>query len=134
MTTDKSISVVLTVAGVLFGFLFAGFWWILNREIDFKPEDRHFKPSTAMLLVSMGLVAVFGIALPLKSMAAADNTIKRSYHGIVLAMIGIFGYMLTEMGHYSMFQRPKYTTKLEWFWMIVTCLTATIAILFMEMH
>jgi hypothetical protein len=33
----------LPVCSILLGFLFAGFWGTLNRELSFKAEDRHFK-------------------------------------------------------------------------------------------
>jgi hypothetical protein len=45
---DESSKALLTVSGLLFGFLFTAFWWILNRDLRFKPENRHFKPATGM--------------------------------------------------------------------------------------
>lgn len=36
-----SPDVYLTAAIVFFGFLFAAFWWTLNRELAFDPEMRH---------------------------------------------------------------------------------------------
>jgi hypothetical protein len=33
--------VTLPVASILLGFLFAGFWWTLNRELTFKVEERN---------------------------------------------------------------------------------------------
>jgi hypothetical protein len=116
MPIDKSIPAILTVSSILFGFFFAAFWWILNREVTFKPSERHFKPSTGMLLCSMVMLAVFGIILPLRTLANLDPAVQSSYRGVVLALIGVFGYMLTELGHYSMFQKPKYSTTPEWIW------------------
>jgi len=111
---------ILTVSGVLFGFLFAGFWWSLNRELSFEPEERHFKFGYALLLFSMGLLGYFGIIVPLRNLARADPSLLTSYRGVVLALIGIYGYMLTEFGHYRIFQLPKYTTAFEWAFLLLT--------------
>jgi hypothetical protein len=119
---DKSIQAILTVSSILFGFLFAGFWWALNREITFQPAQRHFKPGTGMLFVSMVLIATFGIILPLRIIAYAQPLLLISYRGILLGFVVVFGYMLTELGHYSMFQFPKYTTRSEWIWVGCTLL------------
>jgi len=56
----------------------------------------------------------------LRRLAAADPTLVWSYRGTVLALLGILGYMLTELGHYSIFQRPKYRTWIEWVWFGLT--------------
>jgi hypothetical protein len=114
MTNFAPFQAVLTVSGVLFGFLFAGFWWALNRELTFKLSERHFKLGTGMLLVGMVLVAIFGIVLPMKSVAGSDHVLVLSYRGIAVALVLVFGYMLTELGHHGIFQTPKYTTKSEW--------------------
>jgi hypothetical protein len=114
LQTERPFQAVLTVSGILIGFLFAGFWWALNRELTFKPEERHFKPGTALLLGGMVLVGVVGIILPLRSMAGSDHILVLSYRGLALAFILVFGYMLTELGHYRVFQAPKYSTKAEW--------------------
>jgi archaellum biogenesis protein FlaJ (TadC family) len=100
----------VTAATVLFGFLFAGFWWALNRELTFKPELRHFKPGYALLLASMALLATFGIVAPLGQITASNPQLIWTYRAVILVVIGIFGYMLTEFGHYGVFQWPKYTT------------------------
>jgi hypothetical protein len=111
---------ILTVSGILFGFLFAGFWWGLNRELSFRKRQRHFKFGYLILVVVMGLLGYFGIIVPLRELASADASLAPSYHGIVLALIGIYGYMLTEFGHYSVFQRPKYVTRIERVFFILT--------------
>lgn len=98
--------VFFTAATVLFGFLFAGFWWSLNRELTFKPQERHFKFGYALLLISMAVVAVFGIIVPLRRALAENPIMLPTYRGLVIAFVAVFGYMLTELGHYSIFQRP----------------------------
>jgi hypothetical protein len=111
---DKPLSAILSVSGVLFGFFFTGFWWILNREIKFAPEERHFKLGTAILMASMILLGIFGIIVPLKEIAGVDHLLITLYRGIAISLVGIYGYMFTELGHYSVFQSWKYTTKSEW--------------------
>jgi hypothetical protein len=108
----------VTAASVLFGFLFTGFWWALNRELTFKPAERHFKFGYALLLGSMAVLAGFGIILPLRLVANANPELVWTYRAVVLVIIAVFGYMLTELGHYSVFQRAKYTTWQEhlFFW------------------
>ena len=117
---DETSRAILTVSGVLFGFFFAAFWWILNRELTFKEEERHFKPATGVLMVSMALLATFGIVIPLHRAAQANPAVLTSYHGILLALITVYGYMLIELGHYGIYQPPKYTTSSEKFLCIVT--------------
>jgi hypothetical protein len=117
---DEISRAILTVSGVLFGFFFAAFWWILNRELTFKEEERHFKPATGVLMVSMALLATFGIVVPLHRTAQANPAVLTSYHGILLALITVYGYMLIELGHYGIYQPPKYTTRSEKFLCIVT--------------
>ena len=104
---------ILSVSGVLFGFFFTGFWWALNRELEFKPEQRHFKFGYALLIISMGLLAYFGILKPLDTLTEAEPKLDWSYRGVLLTLVGIFGYMITELGHYRIFQRPKYATATE---------------------
>lgn len=108
----------LTAASLLFGFLFAGFWWALDRELKFPPGQRHFKPGYALILLTMALVAVFGILIPLWRLSVGSQGYTLAFRASVLAMVGVFGYMLTEFGHYSIFQRPQYTTWQEhlFFW------------------
>ncbi|HEX5760870.1 MAG TPA: hypothetical protein VF121_16905 [Thermoanaerobaculia bacterium] len=115
-------SAVLTVSGVLFGFLFAAFWWSLNREIAFKAEERHLKLGHLLLLGTLGLLGYFGIIVPLGLLAAEQQALRMPYRGVVLALIGIYGYTLTEFGHYSVFQRAKYRTPLEWAFFSLTLL------------
>ena len=110
---DEASRAVLTVSGILFGFFFAAFWWILNRELTFKPEERHFKPATGVLMVSMALVAIFGIIIPLRHAALVSPALWSSYRGLLLALVAIYGYMFIELGHYGIFQRPKYVTRAE---------------------
>ena len=119
---------IITVSGILFGFLFAGFWWSLNRELTFPPAQRHFKPSYAMLLLSMLLLAVFGIIQPLYALVINDPELINSFRGIILALLLIFGYMLTEFGHYYIYQRPKYITTPEMIFIGLTII-ATIGLL-----
>lgn len=121
----ETIKEIVTVSGILFGFLFAGFWWSLNRELTFTPEDRHFKPSYAMLLLSMLLLAIFGIIQPLYALVLDNPELINSFRGIILALLLVFGYMLTEFGHYGIYQRPKYVTTSE---KILLGLTTTAAV------
>lgn len=109
---------LLTAASVLFGFLFAGFWWALNRELTFEPSQRHFKPGYLLLLGTMAVLAIFGMLVPLRDVATANPAARTMFYGVSLAVIGVFGYMLTELGHYGIFRRPKYTTWQEqlFFW------------------
>ncbi len=113
-TDNNTLQVALPVSSILFGFLFTGFWWILNREVEFESEQRHFKLGTLLLFLSMAVLATFGIALPLRAVAKASPTFLSIYRGIVLTLVLAFGYMLTEMGHYRVFQKPKYTRAPEW--------------------
>jgi hypothetical protein len=117
---DQATTVLLTVSGLLFGFLFAAFWWILNRELTFEPKERHFKPATGLLMVSLGLLGVFGIIIPLRKVAWANTSLLWSYRGVSLAIVLVFGYMFVELGHYGIFQRPKYTTMSEWVFFSLT--------------
>jgi hypothetical protein len=118
--------VIVTAATVLFGFLFAGYWWALNRELRFKPEQRHFKYGYALLLLSMALLSVFGILQPLGNIAKQSLELRWPYRASVLVIIGVFGYMLTEFGHYRIFQTPKYTTWQEhlFFWITLATWSA----------
>ena len=121
------VSLTVTAASILFGFLFAGFWWALDRELKFKAEERHFKYGYALLLGTMAVVAGFGIIRPLRLMATNDPSLSIAYAGVVIAFIGIFGYMLTEFGHYSVYQKPKYVTGSErfFFWLTVGGMVGT---------
>jgi len=104
----------IAAAAVLFGFLFAGFWWSLNRELTFEPPERHFKPGYALLFASVALIGYFGLISPLREAAKVQPILKHTYYGVTLGIVAVVGYMLTEFAHYSIFQPPKYTTPLEW--------------------
>ena len=121
----EHLPATITASGVLFGFLFAGFWWALNRELSFEKEQRHFKLSFALLLLGMAILAIFGIVRPLHILATTSPRLGPSFKGIVLALVSVFGYMLAELGHYSVFQRPKYITKAEGF---IFCITIIVII------
>jgi hypothetical protein len=112
----------VAAAAVLFGFLFAGFWWSLNRELTFKVSDRHFKPGYVLLFASVAFVGYFGLVAPLREAAQVHGSLKSTYYGVTLGVIAVIGYMLTEFAHYSIFQRPKYTTVLEWIFFVVTAI------------
>jgi len=105
--------VTLPVASILLGFLFTGFWWTLNRELTFQVEDRHFKLGIALQLLGMLLLAVFGVVLPMRVLANANPDFLLDYRGVVLGLIAIFGYMLTDLGHYGVLKLPKYRTRPE---------------------
>jgi len=116
----EHLPVTITASGVLFGFLFAGFWWALNRELTFEKAERHFKLSFALLLFGMAVLAVFGIVCPMRLLATTNPSLQPSFKGLLIALIAVFGYMLAELGHYSVFQRPKYVTPAE---RIIFCIT-----------
>jgi len=124
----EGIGLVITASSILFGFFFTGFRWSLNRELSFKEEERHFKYGLVLLLFSMGLLAFFGIALPLRTAVESSPLLERSYWGIILTLVGVFGYMLTELAHYSVFQRQRYATWAEHvlFWLTVAILVAVV--------
>lgn len=115
-----SPNVYLTTASILFGFLFVAFWWALSRELMIDPEVRHFKLGFILLLLSMAILAVFGIIVPLGHLAAQDEELLGTYRAAVLAVVGVFGYMLTELGYHNIFQRPKYSTWQEHFFFWLT--------------
>ena len=121
------VSLTVTAASLLFGFLFTGFWWALDRELKFKTEGRHFKYGYALLLITMAVVAGFGVIRPLHAMASKDPSLSSAYAGVVIAFVGVFGYMLTEFAHYSVFQIPKYVTRAErtFFWLTVLGMAGT---------
>jgi hypothetical protein len=123
----EPLSLTVTAASLLFGFLFAGFWWALDRELKFKTEDRHFKYGYALLLGTMAVVAGLGIIQPLHVMARKDPSISTAYAGVLIAFVGVFGYMLTEFGHYNIYQKPKYATRSErvFFWLTVAGMAGT---------
>jgi hypothetical protein len=110
----------ISAAAVLFGFLFAGFWWSLNRELTFKPEQRHFKPGYALLFLSLAFVGYFGLIVPLREASRLYGHLKTTYYGVTKGVVAVLGYMLTEFAHYSIFQRLKYSTYSEWVLFLVT--------------
>jgi hypothetical protein len=114
---------VVTAASILFGFLFAGFWWALDRELKFPPEKRHFKLAYGLLLATMLLLAVFGVLIPLRSMTEATPSLRTPVAGIAAGIVGVFGYMLTELGHYSVYRRPIYYGRYERFFFLVTVIS-----------
>lgn len=61
--------------------------------------------------------------LPLRALAYANPGSLLDYRGVVLALITVFGYMLTDMGHYGVFKLPKYRTKPERVFFALTLLT-----------
>lgn len=110
---DPSIGLTVTASSILFGFLFSGFWWALNRELEFKEQDRHFQPGYLLLFLTMAVLAWFGILRPLRAAASGATLPPNTLWGLTAAIVGMFGYMLTAFAHYSIFQKPKYKTSLE---------------------
>jgi energy-coupling factor transporter transmembrane protein EcfT len=85
----------------------------LNWEFSFKAEDRHFRPGIALLLLAMVILGVFGVVLPIRKIAFRNPAFLLGYRGVVLALIAVFGYVLTDMGHYGLFKLPKYRINSE---------------------
>lgn len=110
---DPSIGITVTASSILFGFLFSGFWWSLNRELQFEEGQRHFQPVYLLLFLTMAVLALFGILRPLKAAINGTSLPPNTLLGLATAFIGIFGFMLTAFAHYSIFQKPKYKTSLE---------------------
>ena len=112
----------ISAAAILFGFLSAGFWWSLNRELGFKPKQRHFKPGYALLILSIAFVGYFGMIVPLReaSQLSTHGYLKTTYYGVTLGVVTVLGYMLTEFAHYRIFQRLKYSEPLEWVFFLAT--------------
>jgi hypothetical protein len=116
---------LLTVSGILIGFLFTGFWWSLDRELSFRDKGaRHFQIAYGLLLLTIMLLGYFGVILPLRLLVRSDSALLWTYRGIVLALLSILGYMLTVFAHYSIFQWQKYGTKAE-----KICFAATLAVI-----
>jgi len=65
------------------------------------------------LLVATVRLGVFGVVLPVKAIAYANPAFLLDYRGVVLAFITVFGYMLTDLGHCSLFKLPKFRTTSE---------------------
>ena len=112
------IGLTVNASSILFGFLFTGFWWALNRELKFNDKERHLQPAYLLLFLTMGLLAFFGILRPLNAAVARPASSSPSLPsgtvlGLIAVFVGVLGYMLTAFAHYSVFQYPKYKTKLE---------------------
>jgi hypothetical protein len=71
----------------------------------------------------MAILGYSGIIRPLGLLAAQDSALEVPYRGIVLTIVGVLGYALTEFGHYSVFQKAKYRTPLEWMFFSFTVLS-----------
>jgi hypothetical protein len=117
----EGVKLTVTASSLIFGFLFAGFWWALDRELKFPEGKRHFKYGYGLLLGTMAIVGIFGIARPLWRASQVDAAVSDALPAVVAALIGIFGYMLTEFGHYSVYQPESYSTPSErvLFWVTV---------------
>jgi hypothetical protein len=120
---------LFTVSGILLGFLFAGFWWILNREVKFKPEERHFKLCYWLIFASMGSLALFGVLIPLHRLLGSGLGDRLCGAGVAAAIVLAFGYMLGELGHYSVFVRPHYVTRAEKAVVAGTVVTAALVVI-----
>ena len=116
------IQTIVTASTLLFGFLFAGFWWALDRELKFEQTGRHFKLSYVLLFLTMIALALFGVVMPMRAAFFHLPLDPIVYVGVGGALIGVMGFMLTEFGHYSVFQLPKYVTKSEVFFFLLTLL------------
>lgn len=122
----EALSTVITTSGVMFGFFFVGFWWTLDRELKFGVEERHLKLGVVLLFAAMVVLAVLGIMMPLHRLAQMHAELQWPYRGMAIALVGIFGYMLTELGHYRVFQLPKYVTPSEALFFFLTLAGAAI--------
>jgi hypothetical protein len=56
---------------------------------------------------------LFGVVLSIRQIAFRNPTFLLGYRGVVLALITVFGYMLTDMRHYSLSSLPKDRTNSE---------------------
>jgi hypothetical protein len=90
----------VSAAAVLFGFLFAGFWWSLDRELTFKSEQRHFKPGYALLFLRIAFVGYFGLIVPLReaSRLPAYGYLKSTYYGVTLGVLFYHNRRLARSG------------------------------------
>jgi hypothetical protein len=52
--------------------------------------------------------------------AYADQSLLFAYRDIVLGLIIIFGYMLTDTAHYGLFKLPRYRTVPESYLFVAT--------------
>jgi hypothetical protein len=116
---------LVTVSGVLLGFLFTGFWWILNREVSFDPAGRHFKLCYALIFTAMAILAVFGVVVPLYGLTVNQSGAYWCFVAVTVALVLLFGYMFGELGHYGVFRKPHYVTASE---AVVVILTVILAV------
>jgi hypothetical protein len=127
MPTDPdALSTIITTSGIMFGFFFVGFWWTLERELKFDVEGRHLKLGVLLLFAAMVVLSVLGIMMPLHRLAELHPELQWPYRGMAIALVGIFGYMLTELGHHRVFQFPKYITASEAIFFFLTLAAATV--------
>lgn len=127
MPTDAdALSTIITTSGIMFGFFFVGFWWTLDRELKFDVDGRHLKLGVLLLFAAMVVLSILGIMMPLHRFAELHPELQWPYRGMAIALVGIFGYMLTELGHYRVFQVPKYVTAAEAFFFFLTLAAATV--------
>jgi hypothetical protein len=123
MQVDSGVRAALPVLQHLACFLFAGFGWTLNQELTVKVENWHFK-------LGIGPAArCYGHAWTIRSCTApacnayANPAFLPDYRGVVLALITVFIYMVTDIGHCGVFKLPKYRTTTERFLFTATLLT-----------
>jgi len=64
-------------------------------------------------MASMALLAVFGIVSPLRHARRPILRCSQAITGFSWRWLAVYGYMLTELGHYGIYQPPKYTTRSE---------------------
>lgn len=124
--SSEALATIITTSGVMFGFFFVGFWWTLDRELKFDIEGRHLKLGVMLLFAAMVVLAILGIMLPLYRLAQLNPELQWPYRGMAIALVGIFGYMLTELGHYRVFQLPKYITPSEALFFFLTLAGAVV--------
>jgi hypothetical protein len=67
------------------------------------------------------MLGVFGVVLPIRQIAVRNPAFLLGYRGVVLALITVFGYMLTDLGHYGLFKLPKYRPNSEGILFAATC-------------
>jgi hypothetical protein len=58
------------------------------------------------------MLRVFGIVLPIRRIALRNPAFLPGYRGVALVLIAVFGYLLTDMGHYGLFS-SRIQTKLR---------------------
>ena len=58
-------------------------------------------------------LSMFGMVLPHRGIAYANPGFLLDYQGLILALILIFGYMVTDKCRYGLFNLPKYADASE---------------------